>query len=332
MFKEKLHTAIGAAFAGLALAAAVPAASNELPFDELRIIIPAAPGGGADRSTRGHIPYFQQHFDGRIIADNVPGGNMAVGIQHYLNNEPRDGTVLLRGLQLHFSGGIARGAEYSTEDFAVVAGDMPLTNSLWVHADSPWKTIDELIADIRETPGRISGNYLVGTATHIGLDVFADLMDIEIAAIPYTSGASQRADLLGQHVDFSITSLESTLAVLTEAEGRPLMVYSAERHPGAPDIPTLEEVVRAYNPDIDEVPVIGQQYFYAVHREVRDDHPEVFAGLVDLLAAGLTDEEFGSWASEQGWFIDYLGPDEGQEVIERLHAVSEQFHEILSGL
>ena len=316
---------------GLTAASTAPAVADGFPHGDLRVIVPAAPGGGADRTTRGQAPYFEAAGGVPVIVENVPGGNMAVGLQHYLNNEPRDGSVIVRGLQLHFSGGIARGAAYAVDDFAVIGGDMPITNSLWVHADSPWHTIDELIADIRANPGRISGNYLVGTATHIGLEVFVDLLELDVVKVPYTSGASQRADLLGRHVDFSITSLESTQAVLTEAEGRPLLVYSDERHAGAPDVPTLAEVARAHNPQA-EVPSVGQQYFYAVHREVREQHPAVYDALVATMAEAVTNEEYVAWAMEQGWFIEYLDPDQATSVVERLHAVSEQFTEVLSDM
>lgn len=328
MRKKFLNLSVTAA---LAIGLNTPVSANDLPFEELRIIVPAAPGGGADRTTRGQAPYFADATGLRVIVENVPGGNMAVGTQHFVNNEPRDGSSIMRGLQLHFSGGIARGADYSVDDFAIIGGDMPLTNSLWVHADSPWETIDDLLADIRSNPSRVTGNYLVGTATHIGLEVFTDLLELEVVSVPYTSGASQRADLLGQHVDFSITSLESTQAVLTEAEGRALLVYSDERHPGAPDVPTLREVVEAHNPDVD-VPSVGQQYFYAVHREVREQHPEIFDALTEMMAVAISNEAYIEWAAEQGWFINYLEPEEATSAIERLHAISEQFTDVLGDM
>jgi tripartite-type tricarboxylate transporter receptor subunit TctC len=289
---------------------------------ELKILVPFAPGGGGDVTSRLLAPYLSKEVGRPVIVENVTGGNSLTGTLHYLKNVPRTGETILRSIEVHMSGGRLRSGQFSYDDFALLASDLPTAIGLFVKADAPWKTFQEMLADIRANPGKISISYLPGTAMHLALEVMVDVLKINVIKVPYGGGGPQRTALLGGHHHAASSGFETTLGIVGD-KARPILIFDAERHEWRKDVPTLEEIAGR------KVPYPAMRYGWLVHREVKDKHPNRYAFLVESLKKALNNPEHAKLTLEAERRLGYLGPEEGTKALKSLAELADQYKSIL---
>jgi tripartite-type tricarboxylate transporter receptor subunit TctC len=290
---------------------------------QFKIVVPFAPGGGGDVTSRLLAGYLSKEVGAPVVVENVPGGNSLTGTLHYLKNEPKTGEVILRMIELHLSGGRLRSGKFSYNDFDVVASDLPTAIGLFVKANAPWKTFQELLDHIIANPGKVSISYLPGTAMHVAIEVLVDLLKIDVIKLPYDGGGPQRTSLLGGHHHAAIAGFETSLGILGD-EGRPILIFDSERHEWRKEVPTLEEIVGR------KVPYPAMRYGWLVHREVKEKYPERYAFLVDAFEKALNNPEHAKRTLEAERRLGYLGPEEGAKTLKELGELADRFKSILA--
>ncbi len=257
--RTALHTLINmtnpsrkfvAAAALLAAGLAFPACAQtqDYPTKPIKVIVPYAPGGGADLLTRLVGQRLGERLKQPVIVENQGGGSNTIGMRTVAAS-PKDGYTLgLATPVFVMTPSLIKNHPYDTlKDFTPVAmiGSTPLV--LVVHPSVPAKSTKEFIALAKSKPGTLNFASL-GQATTQGLaaSMFNFMTGIDAVQIPYKGSAPGTTDLLAGNVQFMFNALPSMLPHIQAGKMRALGVSSAKRSPSLPDVPTLKETVPGY--------------------------------------------------------------------------------------
>jgi tripartite-type tricarboxylate transporter receptor subunit TctC len=137
------------------------------------------------------------------------------------------------------------------KDFTPISilGSSP--NILLVRADSPFKTLADIIAQAKAKPGSLSyGQSGNGTSTHLAGELLKKLAGFDMSAIPYKGGAPAINDLLGGQIPMSFNNAPEALGQLAAGSLRALAVTTTKRSPFLPDVPAMSETVPGYDTEV----------------------------------------------------------------------------------
>ncbi|WP_323766349.1 tripartite tricarboxylate transporter substrate binding protein [Marinovum sp.] len=217
------------------------AQAEDFPPGQVDYIIPFGPGGESDITARFQQPFFEELYGEQLIVSYKPGGGGAVGWSQ-LNSMADDGSVIM-GVNLpHIILKPKQGnVGFETDDITNVYMFHYTPDAIVVRADSPYQTLDDLIADAKEKPRQVtfSGSGK-GTANHLVAIRFDELAETETTYVSFKgTGAAVTAMLGGQ------VSAEWGYTTVGVGQGdavRLLAVAMEERHPAFPDVPTFREL------------------------------------------------------------------------------------------
>ena len=236
------------AAAALLVLAAPAAAQDPFPSKPLKIIVPYAPGGGADILARLIAQELGARLRQSVVVENKGGASNTLGMQQVLASG-RDGYTLgLATPVFVMTPSLMKNHPYDPlKDFVPVAmiGNTPLV--LAVHPSVPARTTTEFIALARSKPGSL--NYAsLGAATTQGLAaaMFNMMTQVDAVQVPYKGSAPGVNDLLGGNVQFMFNALPSMLQHFQSGKLRALGTTGAKRSPSLPDVPTIRETVPGY--------------------------------------------------------------------------------------
>jgi putative tricarboxylic transport membrane protein len=228
----------------LALFIAAPAAA-QAPYDQLRIIAPAAPGGGWDQTARVMQQVVQRTGLARTVSvENIPGAAGLIGLARFIGAERGNGdAVMVNGLIM--LGAIV--TQKSEVTFANVTPIARLTGEyevLTVPTNSPFRTLDDFIRAFKERPEAISwGGGSAGGSDQILAGLIADAVGIaprRVNYIAFSGGGESLSAILGGQVSVGINGLAEFAPQIEAGTVRALAISSGDRLPGL-DIPTLRE-------------------------------------------------------------------------------------------
>ena len=230
--------------------AGVPAhAQQAWPVRAVRIVVPSAPGGGADITARIIAPKLSEQLGQQVVVENRSGAGTMIGSEVVARAAP-DGYTLLMGIStLAINPSMYRKVPYNAlKDFAPISQVVSLPNVLVTHPSLPAKTVKELVAFARARPGQL--NYAsagIGTNPHLSMELFLTLTGLKMLHVPYKGAGPGIVDVVAGHVSVMTPSIISGLPHVKGGRLRALGVTSAKRAGGAPDIPTIAEAgVRGY--------------------------------------------------------------------------------------
>ncbi len=225
------------------LAASDAAAQPQL--DELRLIAPAAPGGGWDQTARVMQQVLQR--TGIVttpVVENVPGAAGTIGLARFVGAERGNGDVLLVSGLIMLGGIVTYDSPVTLADAVPIARLTGEYEALAVLAASPFRSLEDLLAAFREHPESISwGGGSVGGSDQILAGLIAAAVGVEprrVNYIGYSGGGEALAAVLGGQVSVGVNGLAEFAAQIDGGTLRVLAVSSAERLPGV-DAPTLRE-------------------------------------------------------------------------------------------
>ena len=223
-------------------------ASAEFPDHPIRIIVPYAPGGGADLLTRIVAQRLSERLKQSVVVENQGGGSNTIGMGNVKRSDA-DGYTLGVATPVFVVApvGLENKPYDPVKDFEPVAmiGVTPLV--LCVHPSVPAKTVKEFIALNKAKPNSMNFASL-GSYTTQGLAayLFDQEAGIQATEVPYKGSAPGTADLLAGNVQFFFNALPSMLNYIKVGKLRALGVSSAKRSPDLPDVPTIKETLPNY--------------------------------------------------------------------------------------
>lgn len=223
----------------------VPAASAEPAYPHLRLIAPAAPGGGWDQTARTMQAVLQEAgLVGTSSVENIPGAAGTIGLARFISAERGNGDVLM------LSGLIMVGAVVTHRSPVTLRQVTPIARLLGeyevvvVPAASPIRTLADLVARFREAPESVSwGGGSAGGTDQILAGLVADTVGVDprrVNYIAYSGGGESLSAILGGQVTVGVNGLAELAPHIESGAVRALAISSAERLAGV-DVPTFRE-------------------------------------------------------------------------------------------
>ena len=223
---------------------AAPAQADTYPSAPISIIAPFPPGGGTDSMTRLISKHLADSTGWNIVAENRAGAGGTIGISSAARATP-NGYQLVMGQvdNLAVAPWLYSNLGYdSVKDFTPITNVAGTSVILVTRADSPYKTLEDLINAAKAKPGSIDyGSPGTGTITHLAAVLFQKEAGISLQHVPYKGSAPAMADLLGGQYPVLFTSIPSAFAQLKAGTIKALAVTSSKRSAILPDVPTIAE-------------------------------------------------------------------------------------------
>ncbi len=236
---------------GMAAAAVLPhpalAQAPAWPTQNLKMIVPFPPGGQGDLAARPIAKAFERIFGKPVVVDNRGGAGGALG-NAAVARGANDGHTLLMTLSSlavlpEADRIMGRQPQYETNELIPIARVLADPTLLAVSADTPWKSVAELVEAAKQQPGTIpygsSGPY--GTL-HVSMEMFTTNAGIKLNHVPYRGAGPALNDLLSGQIK-ALASAPGVLKPQADAgKIRVLANFGAERVAAFPDIPTFREL------------------------------------------------------------------------------------------
>ena len=244
----RLRKLICVLFASIAALAAASANAEEgYPTKPITLIVPFPPGGVADIVARPVAEAMGRELKQPVVIDNKPGAGGGIGMGYVAKAKP-DGYTLLLALSsisiLPEADKITgRPTMYQLDQLVPIARVTADPTVLAVSAQSPWKTLQEFVADAKARPGAItygsSGNY--GTM-HVPMEMFANSAGIKMLHVPYTGAGPAVVALLGGNIDAVSSGPSTVIQHIRAGRIRALASWGDKRLASLPEVPTLKEL------------------------------------------------------------------------------------------
>ena len=274
---------------GLLLAAGVQAQPTTL-----QVIVGFPPGGPNDIAARAIQQRLAAVLGVNVVIENKAGasGELAARL---VAKGPADGSTMLLGSggALAISPLINAALPYDPAKELLAVHSVAVSPQIvLVGANSPYKSVAELVEAARRSPGRISYASAGGSSpTRLAAALIAHRAKVEMLHVPYRGGSPALVDLIAGQVDFYIGGAASAMPLVKQGRLRALAVTGSERTSIAPGIPTVAETpgLEGFN-----VPI-----WYGVFVQARTP-PEIVTRLADATAKVTADKAVAASLEAQG--------------------------------
>ncbi|MGY8527651.1 Bug family tripartite tricarboxylate transporter substrate binding protein [Paracidovorax citrulli] len=226
------------------LGASIASAHAAWPDKPVAMIVPFPPGGSTDNVARILSAKFQERFGNSFVVENRPGAAGMIGAAA-ARRAPADGYTLFVSSLGPFVIGphLSKSAGYDPlKDFDYISVAVQAPNVLAVPANSPHKTLQDVIAFLKANPNKMTfasaGN---GTSDHLTAELFWQQTGTSGIHVPYKGGAPAMNDLLGGQVDATFMNINTAVPHIKAGKLRALAITSNQRSPVLAAVPTMEE-------------------------------------------------------------------------------------------
>lgn len=289
--------------------------AGDYPEREVLGVVMWGAGGATDTVARAVNPAAEEALGKPIVVLNKSGGAGAISTA-FVNAAPADGYTFLYGAenpQLHPVMGVAD-LDYSKfypvnilgRGVAVIA----------VNADSKYKTMQDLLADIKANPGTVKmGSTGPGGLPSTISALIKNSADFEVTAIPFDGEGPGLTAMLGGEVDFMPTGISAAAENVKAGKMRVLAVVNTEPVATLPDVPAITDAI----PDMSKFLPWGPFYGVFVRQDVPDD---VKAKLVATFDTAAKSETFKTLMANKGNIIMNISGDEAASFLKKWQQVT----------
>ena len=213
------------------------------PNRPVRIIVPFAPGGGTDVTTRIVSTRLQEALRTPVVADYKPGAGTMIGTE-FTARAPADGYTIMITSASHALNPALHGKVnyHPVNDFAAISMAISFPFVLAVTNSLPITNVTGLIAAAKAQPGKLAfASSGVGSTTHLAGEVFKSLTGVDMVHVAYKGGGPALTDVMAGQVPLTFATALETLPQVRAGKLRGLAVSSARRSAAAPELPTIAE-------------------------------------------------------------------------------------------
>ena len=265
------------AYIAVALSCAATLAHADYPDKQLTFVVPFAAGSATDQLARSLGQEVTRVTKQTVIVDNKPGASGFIGAEAVKKAAPDGYTVFITTNTTHAANEhLYKKLPYDpVKDFVPVTGLGKGGQVLVVRADSPYKSVADILAKAKKDPGKLSFGS-GSSSSRVAGELFKQLSGTDILHVPYKSNPNALTDLLGGQIDMMITDTATGLPQIKGGKLRALGVSGTKRIALLPDVPTIAEAgVKGYD----------MGYWFAAYVPAKTP-PAVVDRLRELLAAG----------------------------------------------
>jgi tripartite-type tricarboxylate transporter receptor subunit TctC len=224
--------------------AASPASAQFTSGRPIRLIIPLAVGGATDSYARLIVEHMARTLQRPVIVEHKPGGSGIVGSQ-YVVDQPADGNLLLLVTQAttEILSHVQRDMKWSLNDFIPLIRGVTSPLVLVANPSVPAKSLAELVAWIKQNPGKLSySSYTAGTPSHFLGYQMNERFGLDLLHVPSKGSGFQMTDMIAGHVQFGFAQTQSSLPFLRDGKLRAIAITDEARSRHMPDVPTFAEL------------------------------------------------------------------------------------------
>ena len=313
--KAKTKAAVGGTAATVFLAfitfaslsVSVPAsAAPPFPSKPIQIVVPYQPGGPSDIAPRIMTKKLSALLGQSVVVVNKPGGGTAIGIQSVLA-APADGYTVLSGeLSIVTLPLVTKNVGYTLKDLIPFHIPTSAPLSLIVRKDAPWKTMEELIADARKNPGKLSYSTAgPGSIARFTGELFQMATQTHLTQVPMNGAPPAVTAVLGGHVNMSFIGFQAIRSFIEDGSLRALAVMYNKRLKEYPDIPTAAE--KGYQRI--------QSAVWTGNYVPAKTPPEVVKKLANAFHAAMQDKEVIDLCEKAGFVIENMNQEESVKFV-----------------
>jgi tripartite-type tricarboxylate transporter receptor subunit TctC len=217
----------------------------------LKIVVPYTPGSGPDIISRLLGDHIGRASGATVLVENRPGGGTTIGTEAVARAQPDGTTVLIVGNSFTVNPALKRG-NYTLASFEPVCYLASTPMVLVVQGSAPWKTVQDLVAEAKAHPGKISfASGGPASALHVAIEVLRLATKIDINYVPYGGNAPAINALMGGHVQAVWADYPTVVSQLKAGTLRALITTSPKRVAALPEVPTLKETgISSYEAEI----------------------------------------------------------------------------------
>lgn len=281
------------------------APAPKYPEKEVTLICPWPPGGSSDLISRAIAQLASNKYLGKpMVVVNRDGANGMVATTELAKTKPDGYTIALGASGLFVTQPfVQKDLGYKQDDFEFLVG---LTNEpilLTVNANSPYKTLEDLIKDAKEKNKVIRySNSGMGGIPQLCLDYLFQLAGVKSQPVPFKGGAPALTAILGEHVDAAASHPGEAIPHIKAGKLRPLAISSTQRFSALPDVPTMKEL----GFDID----MGVKKFVFAPKGLPDEARKVLTEVLQKIA---NDPEFKKTMEDNNIMMEVMS---GKEVVD----------------
>ncbi|TLM88272.1 tripartite tricarboxylate transporter substrate binding protein [Pseudarthrobacter sp. NamE5] len=274
--------------------------ASEFPTKPMNMVISFAAGGSTDVGARLIAKGLEDKLGQPVVAENKAGASGQVGNSALVSAKADGytvGTVSLAGTLLSYLDP-DRGASYKGDSFKPVALYVQDPQVFVVSPNSPYKSLEELVAAAKADPGKLRvATSGIATQDHVAKVLFEEMSGTKFAPVHFSDGAAPATTaFLGNNVEILITNVGDVKDMVANNQARVLGVASAERNDFLPDAPTFKE--QGYDFEL------ASSRGFVVPGGTPDD---VVAKISDAIGDVMDDEETIKQLRDMNLTPDFLG-------------------------
>jgi tripartite-type tricarboxylate transporter receptor subunit TctC len=223
---------------------AFSAAAQDYPTKPIRVLVPYAPGGVVDTTTRIVTNKMTERLGWHIVVDNRPGGNGFIATGIAARGSPDGYTVLSAHTgEFAVSPFVFKGVPFDLDrDFVAVVmlSDAPML--VIVNSQSPINSFKDLVAMAKAKPGQVTfGSPGSGSVNHLASEWLAVAAGVKMLHVPYKGGAPAAAAVATNEVIWTIAGLPGVTPHLQAKRVKVLGITTAKRTAQTPDWQSAQE-------------------------------------------------------------------------------------------
>jgi tripartite-type tricarboxylate transporter receptor subunit TctC len=227
----------------LSLFACQAAIAQPYPNKPVRLIVAYPPGGSSDLMSRVYGAKLGELWGQQVVIESKPGAAGSIGTE-YAAKQPNDGyTFLVGNLGPVAVNPLLSKVPYDIQkDFIAVSQISAGPNVLVVRADSPFKTLSEIISYARQNPGKLNyGTSGPGSVSHLSSEMLKYNQKVEAVEVAYKGGGLAITDMLGGQIQYIFSDSLPAMSHIRAGKLRPLCVTGTQKYELLPEPPTCQE-------------------------------------------------------------------------------------------
>jgi tripartite-type tricarboxylate transporter receptor subunit TctC len=228
----------------LGIASASSLRAEDYPDHSVKVIVPFPPSGATDIAGRIITQKLSERLGRQFFIENISGAGGNIGMTIAARAPPDGYTILLASSSIVVNPNLYKSIPFDVEkDFIAVTKVGASPNSWEVNSEFPAKTMKELIALMKASPGKYSvASPGAGTTPSLAIEMLKQALGVSFVTVPFTGGGPMAQSLLGGFTPISCNAVSSTIALIKAGKVRALALTSKQHLETLPSVPTLDEL------------------------------------------------------------------------------------------
>jgi tripartite-type tricarboxylate transporter receptor subunit TctC len=217
-------------------------AADKFPSREIQIVTSSAPGGFVDITLRLMTPSLPNSIGVPVVVSNRPGAAGAAGTSYLVNAKPNGYTIgCISSKDTVITPATIPNLPFSYTDLDPLVRFASDYTIIFCKSDAPWRSLEDLVADAKQRPGKITYGATTNSVSHFLMEGFFRQAGISLMHVPLKNAGETTVRILGGNLDIGVSSMTPTASQLKAGNLRALFLAASERAPLFPQIPTLKE-------------------------------------------------------------------------------------------